>query len=100
MQVKTFLPRYAPRALAEPDGSGRLAFAQRSGRDGGHDNVLAVGHVFQPVANRQVDFGFGLAVELQFVRKDAGFGGDNVDRNGSGGLGDIDVAGYTGQAVR
>ncbi len=32
-------------SLAEPDGGGRFTFTQRSGRDRGHDDVLAVADV-------------------------------------------------------
>ena len=79
--------------LAEPDRGGGFAFAKRRRRDRGHHDVLAVGHVLQPVANRQVHLGFGLAVELQFVGKNACFGRDLRDRKRRRGLGDIDIAG-------
>jgi hypothetical protein len=71
-----FLPQVRAQRLAEADRGGGFAFAQRSGRDRGHHDVFSVGRILQPVANREMHFGFGLAVEVQFFGKNTGFGGD------------------------
>ena len=95
-----FLAQVRAQRLAEADGGGGLAFAQRRGRDRGHHDVFAVRRILQPVANREMHFGFGLAVELQFFGKNAGFGRDLVDGKRRGGLRDFDIAGHTCQDVR
>ncbi len=95
-----FLPQMRAQRLAEADGGGGLALAQRSGRDRGHHDVFSVGRILQPVANRKMHFGFGLAVEIQLLGKNAGFGGDLVDGKRRGSLRDFDIAGHTRQDVR
>ncbi len=95
-----FLAQVRAQRLAEADGGGGLALAQRRGRDRGHHDVFSVGRILQPVANGEVHFGFGLAVEVQFFGKDTGLGGDLVDGKGRGGLRDFDIAGHTRQDVR
>ena len=86
--------------LAESDGGGGLALAQRSRRDGGHHDVFSIGRILQSVANGEVNFGFGLAVEIQFLGKNAGLVGDLIDGKRRGGLRDFDIAGHTCQDVR
>ena len=86
--------------LAEADGGGGLSLAQRRGRDRGYHDIFSVGRILQPVANGEVYFGFGLAVEIQFFGKDAGLGCDLIDGKGRGGLRDFDIAGHTRQDVR
>ena len=60
--------------LAQSDRGGGLAFAQRRGSDRGHHDILPVRRILQPIANREMHFGFVLSVQLQFVGKNAGFG--------------------------
>ena len=86
--------------LAEPDGGSGLALAQRSGRNRRHHDVFSVGRILQPVANGEMYFGFGLAIEIQFLGKDTGLGGDLIDGKRRGGLRDFDIAGHTRQDVR
>ena len=66
-------------------------FAERSRRDRCDDNVFSVGSILQPLSNREMNFSFGLSVHLQFVRQDACFGRNFVDRDRCGGLRDIDI---------
>src|SRR6266566_4747207 len=87
-------------ALAEPDGSGRLTFTQRRGRDRGHDDVLAVADVLEPVPNGEMHFRLSLAVEFQLLGKNAGFGGNLVNGNRRRCLGDFDITGDRGEEVR
>src|SRR6266853_6632338 len=87
-------------ALAEPDRGGRLTFTQWGGRDRGHDDVLAVADVLEPVPNGEVHFRLGLAVEFQLLGKNARFGGNPVNGNRRGRLGDFDITGNGGEEVR
>src|SRR6476646_6920789 len=86
-----FLAEMRSEALAEPDCGGSLPFTQGRWRDRGNNDVLAVANVLEPVPNGKVDFGLGLAVKFQLVGKNARFGGDLVDGNRRGRLGDFDV---------
>ena len=74
-----FLAEMRAERLAQTDRRGRLALAERRGRDRGDHDVLAVGAVLQAVANRKMYLGLALAVELKLVGKNARFRGDLLD---------------------
>ncbi len=54
----------------------------------------------EPLPNGQVHFGLGLAVELQFFRKNARLGGDLVNGDRRRCLGDFDITGDRCKEVR
>jgi hypothetical protein len=77
--------------LTEPHRGGALAFAERRGRDGGYDNVIAVRRILQSIGDRQVHLGLGSAVHFELIGKDARLGSDFVDRDGRRSLRDFKI---------
>jgi hypothetical protein len=65
--------------LAEADGGGGFAFAQRGGGDGGDVDVFAIGAVGQALTDGELNFGFVGAVGDQLFGQQANFGGNLVD---------------------
>ncbi len=92
MQVKTLLPRWAPRAwlrptvvvvLPSPSGVGVMAVTSM---------YLPCLRLLEPVAHVEVDLGLVAAEQLQLARLEARLLGDLEDGPQLGGLGDVDVA--------
>ena len=96
---ENFLAQMRAERLAQADGRGGLAFAERRGRDRGDDDVFPVGTIFQAVADREMHLRLVLAVQLQLVRENARFRGDLVNRNGRGSLSDVNIAGHAREHV-
>jgi hypothetical protein len=63
----------------DADGVRGLALAQRRGRNRRDVDELAVGFVFEAIENAQLDLGFGVAVEVDFIAVDAVPLGDLFD---------------------
>ena len=93
------LAKMRAESLAEPDGGGGFAFTKRSGRDRGHDNVFAVANVFEPVPNGEMHFGLSLAIQFELLGENARVGGDPVNGNRRGSLGDFEITGNRGKAI-
>ena len=90
---ENFLAEMRAEGLAESNGGGGFAFAERRGRDGSDDDVLAVGRILEAVADGEVNLRFGVAIEFELFGKNAGGCGDAVDGDRRGGLGDFDITG-------
>ena len=90
----------APADLAEPlrqrDRGRRLPLARRRRRDRRHVDELRVGHVGEPVEDREVDLRLVAAVELELVRLDPGLGRDVGDGAHDGRLRDFEAGEHVG----
>jgi 4-aminobutyrate aminotransferase len=68
--------RIVEKSLRQADGRGRLAFAQRRGRDGRDVDVLAGLPPLEAAQRLEVDLGLVAAVQLQVAGPEAGLLGD------------------------
>lgn len=88
------LAQVRSQGLAQPDGRGGLAFAQRCGGDGGDVDVAPIGLLAQPLQDRQAHLGLGGAVVLQFVFPQSKLPGHQIDGLQKGGLRDVEIGGH------
>lgn len=86
------LAEVSAESLGETDSRGRLALAERGGRDARDDDVLAIAAVPEVVEHLELDLCLVAAVELEVLARDADLAREDVDGLGDLALGDLDVA--------
>ena len=79
--------------LGQPDGGRGLALAERSGGDGGHQDVFGARAIGQLLDGGQIDLGDVASVLLEQMGADPDRGGDVPDWLQGGAAGDFEVGG-------